>query len=59
MVGTNCERRRIGIIIVLTLWTVNDVSGKDPLERHPRWVYKDLMGSFQVKDALERPLRHI
>ena len=38
----------------LKLWTVNDVPGKEPLERPPK---VDLEGSFQVKDALEIPLR--
>ena len=40
-----------------TVYTVNDVPGKDPW-KDPRGGLTGSEGSFQVKDALERPLRY-
>jgi len=42
---------------VLTLCTANDFPGKDPLEKPPEVGLEGSEGSFQVKKALERPIR--
>ena len=48
----NTKLDRPGGLILPTLWTVNDVTGKDPLER-PRGVFTGSAGAFH----LERPLK--